>query len=172
MLILADTNIFIDLNNTHIVEEFFQYFTDVYAEEYCFISEMLRPEDLKDTLLNHGLKIIKATTEELMLAASTKEAVPRLSMQDCIAYAVTKSRGWTLVTGDKRLRKHAVANGVEVNGLIWIFQECLAKGCPKAVVKRAANIAMTHAKMKIPKQLIVEALPTLFEGTDSKLENE
>lgn len=163
MVILSDTNIFIDLNHTGLLGEFFQKFDDVYAENSIFESEILRPETMKNELLSLGLKLTSITAEEVPLAGTAQASVPQLSQQDCIAFAVCKSRSWTLVTGDRRLRNHAQDNGVDVHGFVWILQECLARGTDEKLINAAVQIAMTHGKMMMKKQLFLDALPSLFD---------
>ena len=63
------------------------------------------------------------TEEEFYLAGTLASRYAKPSIYDCIALAIAKIRGLTLLTGDGPLRKAAVAEGVKVVGTIGILDQ-------------------------------------------------
>ena len=119
MVIFTDTNIFIDLKKIGLLKEYFKIAKDVYTSSGIFDNELLSPQGIKEELIELGIKVVSMTTDELLLAYQANRSQPRLSKCDCGAFAIAKCRGWTLATGDRRLRRYSEENGVEVHGLIW-----------------------------------------------------
>lgn len=71
---------------------------------------------------------MRITTEEFYYAEEIRARCPRLSAYDAFALAIAKFRGIVLLTGDGRLRKTAIEEGVTVRGTLWIFDELLRNG--------------------------------------------
>lgn len=65
--------------------------------------------------------------EEFYLAETLTAKYMKLSVYDCIALSIAKSRRLTLLTGDGSLRKAAISEGVNVIGTIGILDQ-LHKG--------------------------------------------
>ena len=63
------------------------------------------------------------TEEEFYLAEILTSKYAKPSVYDCIALAIAKVRGLTLLTGDGPLRKAAAAEGVAVMGTIGILDQ-------------------------------------------------
>lgn len=107
MTLFADTNILIDSLKLDIYKDFLAIDDDIYMESSMLEDEVIAPPTYADELRSLGLKTTDMTDEEFVLAVETRELHHKLSFYDCVAYAVAKTRGWSLVTGDNRLRKLA-----------------------------------------------------------------
>ena len=86
-------------------------------------NELLSPPGLSCELLKMGLQKTELTEEEFYLAETLASKYAKPSVYDCIALAIAKIRGLTLLTGDGALRKAAVAEGVSVMGTIGILDQ-------------------------------------------------
>lgn len=64
--------------------------------------------------------------------------------------------GWSLVTGDNRLRKLAEKNGVEVHGIIWVIQKC---GFDDDRMKSIFDTIHSDSTILVPEDLLQAAFP-------------
>ena len=85
--------------------------------------ELLNPPDISDRLVEMGLQRTELTEDEFMLAEELASKYAKPSLYDCIALAIAKVRGITLLTGDGPLRKAAKAEGVQVMGTIGVLDQ-------------------------------------------------
>lgn len=129
---------------------------DIYMESSMLEDEVLNPPTYADELRTCGLKTTDMTDEEFVLAVETRELHHKLSFYDCVAYAVAKTRGWSLVTGDNRLRKLAEKNGVEVHGIIWVIQKC---GFDDDRMKSIFDTIHSDSTILVPEDLLQAAFP-------------
>jgi predicted nucleic acid-binding protein len=83
--------------------------------------ELLNPANLKENLLNLGLKKVELDSSEFLLAINYALKYNRLSKYDTIALAIAKNRKITLLTGDGRLREAAKKEFVNVVGTLGIL---------------------------------------------------
>ena len=83
----------------------------------------------------------------------------KLSFYDCVAYAVSKSRNWILVTGDNRLRKTAERDGITVHGFIWVLQQCDIEDDERMMSILKAII--DDSAVRLPKNKLLDAFPHL-----------
>lgn len=88
--------------------------------------ELLSPPGLSNKLVQMGLQKTELTEEEFYLAEALASKYAKPSVYDCIALAIAKIRGLTLLTGDGPLRKAAAAEGVNVMGTIGILDQLYA----------------------------------------------
>lgn len=89
--------------------------------------ELLNPPNIGSDLIKMGLQATELSEEEFFLAEDLSDKYSKPSTYDCIALAIAKMRGLTLLTGDGPLRKAAKAEGVQVMGTIGILDQ-LVKG--------------------------------------------
>ena len=151
MVLFADTNILLDLNKIHLLKEFFSLSNSICIEESIFYDELLEPKGIQEELLDCGLLCVSMNNEEFLLARKVYEEKPKLSFYDCVAFAIAKTRGWELMTGDKRLRRYAELHQVKVHGLLWAISEC-EKEVDRTTVLKAIHIVMSDSTIRIPKR--------------------
>ncbi|MCD7711646.1 MAG: PIN domain-containing protein [Firmicutes bacterium] len=119
--ISSDTNVWLDFATIDRLELPFKLPFTYLMNEEAAEDELLNPPGLGEDLVRHGLQKIELTEEEFYLAEEYVARYTKPSLYDCIALAVAKTRGITLLTGDGPLRKAAAAEGVEVMGTIGIL---------------------------------------------------
>ena len=83
--------------------------------------ELLSPKELRETLVGLGLKAVELSEEEFYLAEEYNAKYQKPSLYDCVALAIAKVRGITLMTGDGPLRKAAEQENVDVIGTIGVL---------------------------------------------------
>ena len=126
--ISSDTNIWIDFSTVNALEFPFRLDCTYLMSSDALEDEWCSPKGRGTELTDLGLQAVEITTEEFYYADEIHTRNPKLSVYDTFALAIAKFRQIVLLTGDGRLRKTAVAEGVTVRGTLWIFDELLRCG--------------------------------------------
>lgn len=154
-IVVNDANILIDLVELELLPHFFDL-------EFQFYTTTLVLDELFDEqqeafmpYIDQGLLIVAdISAEELLEIALIQQSKPRLSEQDCSAFFQARSKGGTLVTSDKNLRKYAAQEAVEVHGHLWIFDQMVEA---KTITGKRASDKLTelcekiNPRLKLPK---------------------
>lgn len=99
------------------------------------------------------LLVSSLSAEELTQIANLQLLKPKLSEQDCSAFFQARVKGGTLITSDKKLRKYAVEEELEVHGHLWIFDrmvEAATISSHKASEKLTELCEKTNPRLKLP----------------------
>lgn len=123
MYISSDTNIWFDFYEIHHLDHPFRLDHEFYISKNAFSDELPITEDIRNDLLNKGLKVTEITDDELIMARAYSDQYRALSIYDAISLSIAKSRNWILLTGDKPLRVAAEKETVQCHGIIWIYDE-------------------------------------------------
>lgn len=119
-VLVTDTNIWIDLENGKILADVFrlpyQFFTTDFA-----IEEYLQPGWA--TLEELGLKTHNLEPENILELAQLRKIYRQISTIDLAAFLLARVLEANLVTGDRRLKELAKAQGLPVHGVLWILDE-------------------------------------------------
>ncbi|PYC20254.1 nucleotide-binding protein [Aquipseudomonas alcaligenes] len=120
---ISDANILIDFRNAGLLEALFEL-----PIVLCCTDFVIR--ELKD--------ISRSELERLGLRVEVIEAqgIPRLyelrmqhnnsSLADVSCYFLAQETGRPLLTGDGRLRRQAIQDGLQVHGALWLLDQLLA----------------------------------------------
>ena len=112
--ISSDTNVWLDFATINRLEIPFKL-------PYTYIMNEDAPKELRDNLVGLGLQAVELSEEEFYLAEEYNAKYTKPSLYDCVALAIAKVRGITLMTGDGPLRKAAEQEGVAVVGTIGVL---------------------------------------------------
>ena len=140
--ISSDTNIWIDFSAVDALAIPFRLDCTYLMSSDALEDEWLSPKGRGNELIELGLQAVKITTEEFYYAEEIRSRCPKLSAYDTFALAIAKFRGIALLTGDGRLRKTAIEEGVTVRGTLWIFDELLRNGILSEEEYRKFMLAM------------------------------
>ena len=121
--ISSDTNIWLDFVVIDRLDIPFKLPYTYIMNEDAVEDELLSPKDMKEKLLNFGLKPVELSEKEFYLAEEYHAKYRKPSLYDCVALAIAKVRGITLLTGDGALRKAAQQEKVLVVGTIGILDQ-------------------------------------------------
>lgn len=119
----SDTNVWIDFYIIGGLELPFRLDHIFYMSSDAIGDEVLSPADLSVKLVGLGLVGLEVSEDEYYLAYSFVVKYPKLSRYDGIALAISKLRGFILLSGDRALRCAAECEGVEVRGTLWVYDE-------------------------------------------------
>lgn len=150
MVIINDTNIWIDLKLTNIIEKVFLLPYELAVPDILYNDEL---KDMDGELLEaNGIKIIEMTNDEVVETAERSGMTNRVSFNDLTTLVVAKSRGYILVTGDGNLRKIAKSENVELRGTIWLIDEMVSNNILD--IGEAAIICkkLLQLKRRLPKE--------------------
>ena len=110
--ISSDTNVWLDFAVINKLELPFKLPYTYIMNEDAVEDELLSPKELKDNLVMLGLQTVELSEKEFYLAEEYNAKYSRPSLFDCVALAIAKVRGITLLTGDGPLRKAAEQENV------------------------------------------------------------
>jgi predicted nucleic acid-binding protein len=120
---VLDTSICVDLWNAGILEltlrlPFDFYLPDVIAEE-C-------QEPAGAELIALGVIRVTLEGENIEVIITLRNNYPKCSVGDLFALTYARVHTQVLLTGDGKLRTAALAEGVEVHGIIWLLEALIA----------------------------------------------
>jgi rRNA-processing protein FCF1 len=124
-ILINDANILIDLLHLELVEEFcsldFKLYTvDVIVEEL--------DEVQKATIYQFpSIVILELDTNQVLEVAAIQKAHNGLSFEDCSIWYYSRELQGILMSGDGKLRKKAKESGIEVRGILYLFDQLLAQ---------------------------------------------
>ena len=121
--ISSDTNVWLDFATINRLEIPFKLPYTYIMNEDAIEDELLSPKEMKENLVGLGLQAVELSEEEFYLAEEYNAKYTKPSLYDCVALAIAKVRGITLMTGDGPLRKAAEQEKVPVIGTIGILDQ-------------------------------------------------
>lgn len=142
-IVVNDTNVFIDLLNIGLLEEFFSLPWEVHTTNFVMY-ELLREgqQEAVSAYKDQGrLHIPVLESRDLAeIAGLFQQHMNRtnLSLTDCSVWYYAKLNNYVLLTGDRKLRTASVYEGVEVHGIIYVFDSLVEFGiitCEVAIEK-------------------------------------
>ena len=125
-IVVNDTNVFIDLYEIGLLEEFFSLPWEVHTTDFVMLE--LQREGQHETVAKY-----KANKRLLVPVLEAKEMLEignlyqqnqnrtNLSLTDCSVWYYAKVNNYILLTGDRKLLTVSVFDGVEVHGVIYVF---------------------------------------------------
>lgn len=125
-IVVNDTNVFIDLYEVGLLDEFFSLPWEVHTTDFVMLE--LQREGQHDTVAR-----FKADKRLIVPVLEAKELLEigniyqqnlnrtNLSYTDCSVWYYAKVNNYILLTGDRKLRTTSTYDGVEVHGVIYVF---------------------------------------------------
>ena len=125
---VSDTNIFIDLLETSLLEKLFLLPWEIHTTD--FILNEIKEEHQKK-LMNTIRRQYKLTVktfdidelDDLIDFYEEQKSKSNITLQDCSVWTYSRDNGYMLMTGDGKLRSAAKADGIEVHGILYIFDQ-------------------------------------------------
>jgi hypothetical protein len=153
--LVSDTNIWIDLHHGGLLRQIFDLPCAFATTDFAF--EELR-EPAGADLCRWGLSVVGFPGEETPDIYRLRETLCNPSLADVSCFYLASQRGWTLLTGDKAVRRACQQQGVEVHGTLWLldalYDHQLVTG---AQLCRALNDMLTQGG-RLPQKACSERL--------------
>jgi len=149
---ISDTNIFIDLINIDLLDAFLELPYEIQTTDFVLLE--LNDEQLNTIQTKIDLDKIavnSADEKEIEEIVNLQKTRPSLSIEDFSVYFFAKKNNATILTGDKTFRAFAEQKKIEVNGILWIFDEI-----EKSILKERNVLAdrlekLTTINTRLPK---------------------
>lgn len=126
-IVLNDANILIDLFHLELVEAFFSL-QNLELKTTDFVYEELHEDQkivINQFVQNQSLSLIESSEDDLFNIYQIHSTTNGLSIEDCSVLHHAKKSIGILLTGDGKLRKQSLADGVEVRGILYVFDQLL-----------------------------------------------
>lgn len=122
-IVVSDTNIFIDLISAGLMESSCELPIKIHTVDY--VMNEITGDSQKaviDKLVNDGKIIVKHfDSEELSrIIGIYSSRSNNVSVTDCSVWYYAKQNGFRLLTGDNKLKNSAIADGVQVSGILFL----------------------------------------------------
>lgn len=156
-LIVSDTNIFIDLINGNLLEEFFNLPYKISTNILVLneITDKKEFETLSPYITDKKLDVHEIDATEMSSIFDLKNASTtssKLSLQDCSVWLYAKNTNARLLTGDFRLRKAAEKDGIKVSGILYVLDtiEHHKAASAKKLSKSLKQIMSKNKQARLP----------------------
>lgn len=161
--IVSDTNIFIDLFNVSLLDAFFKLPWEIHTPD--FVLSELTDGDQKVAVSEFSetgvLKVDTQTPEELMELMQlihSQNGVSNLSFTDCAVWMLAEKLQCPLLTGDNKLRKKVSSNGIEVHGVLYVFDCLVELGIIPAETAALRLKRLSNKNLRLPEEAIIQRL--------------
>ncbi len=150
-VLVSDTSVLIDLERGQLLADMFRLPFAFAVPDLLYVRELAGP--LGNQLVALGLRVEVLTPTELARATTIRRQRANLSTPDTFAFAIAESRQWALLTGDGGLRELAIAERLEMHGVLWLL-DLLADGDHVALDRLHGGLSaiFAHPRCRLPAQ--------------------
>lgn len=126
-IIINDANILIDLVHLDLMNEFIKLEFDLKTTDFVFEELNDNQKKIIEAYINsEHIKLITTENEvDFENITTILESSLGLSFEDCSVWYYANKLNGILLSGDGKLRKQAIANGISVKGILFVFDQLL-----------------------------------------------
>lgn len=123
-IVVQDANILIDLLDAKLLDCFFDLPYESHSTD--FVLAEIRTHKLNPKQSSR-IECHSLSEDELAAVLGIQRSERRLSIPDCSVFWLVQSFGESafLLTGDMRLRSYCEQHGIDVRGILWVFDELI-----------------------------------------------
>ena len=125
-ILVNDTNIFIDLHSVGLLEEMCRLPYEIHTVDIVVaeIADADQRRIFDELVAQGGIFIDGFTADEVIEIVEEHSSVSgNLSRPDCSVCYFARKHNVPMLTGDRRLRRYAEEQSIEVHGILFIFDE-------------------------------------------------
>lgn len=125
-ILVNDTNIFIDLHSVGLLEEMCRLPYEIHTVDFVVaeIADADQRRIFDELVAQGGIFIDGFTADEVIEIVEEHSSVSgNLSIPDCSVCYFARKHNVPMLTGDRRLRRYAEEQSIEVHGILFIFDE-------------------------------------------------
>lgn len=171
-IVVNDTNIFIDLHDVGLLDEFFRLPWEVHTTD--FVIWELQHEKQKSAVMRFRdeglLHVVEFEFEELIEINKQKQLYGKktnVSLTDCSVWYYAKQNGCILLSGDRKLRTSAMNDGVDVKGILYVFDMLVDTGVISLEIAYKKLTLLKAINPRLPENEIKKRLK-LWNGEQNK----
>ncbi len=161
-LVVSDTNIFIDLVKLGILGDFFNLPWEIHTTDFV-MNELVDTEQYKSVMAfweRGRLWVGKFRAEDVSLIMSMSESARgKISPTDYSVLLYASQKSANLLSGDGRLRKEAEKKGVEIHGILYVFETLVAE----SILPRLLAAKLLEQLKDINKRLPIEDVDAMIK---------
>jgi predicted nucleic acid-binding protein len=161
MLLVSDANIFIDFEVAGLASALFQLRHEIVVPDALFSQEL---STRHAHLIGLGLKTQSLTGEQVAAAYKLREQYRGTGVFDLFALVLAKSLCCPLVTGDRRLRAAATAEGLQLMGTLTLVEHLFIEGLIDLPGVEQAYEKMRSAGRRLPAKEVAAQIARLRLG--------
>ncbi|MGA7836409.1 MAG: hypothetical protein WB996_00445 [Ignavibacteriaceae bacterium] len=151
-LLISDTNIFIDLIELDLLDLFLSLEYEIKTTGFVINElDVKKQRKIKEAAGNNKLEILNTDFKGLEKINSLSEKHRSLSLTDCSVLFFSQILKGSVITGDGALRKIAQAKGLEVSGILWVFDEFEKTGTMGVKMLGQKFKKLTEINKRLPK---------------------
>ena len=156
IIVVSDTNVFIDLISIGLQEQFFQLPMEIHTTDMVVleIKRSGQHEIINDLIERHCIKVKTHTPIEMQPFFQAEHKRYNLSPADFSVLTYSKNNNYMLLTGDGNLRKVALSEGVEVHGTIYIISEMVEHHILSELQGAQKLEILLNSNQRLPKSII------------------
>lgn len=125
-ILVNDTNIFIDLHSVGLLEEMCRLPYEIHTVDFVVaeISDADQRRIFDGLVARREIFVDGFTADEVIEIVEEHSSVSgNLSIPDCSVCYFARKHNVPMLTGDRRLRRYAEEQSIEVHGILFIFDE-------------------------------------------------
>ncbi len=167
-IVVNDTNVFIDLLDVELLDFFFGLPWEIHTTDTVMheLTNEGQHDAVKQFVDNERLHVIEFESKQVMEIASMHSKLrdkTNVSFTDCSVWYYAKSNNYPLLTGDRKLRNAASQSGVEVHGILYVFDALVEHGIIKANDAASRLRQLRLSNPRLPKEEVERRIKT-WEG--------
>lgn len=125
-ILVNDTNIFIDLHSVGLLEEMCRLPYEIHTVDFV-VAEIVDADQRRifdELVAGGGISVDGFTADEVIEIVEEHSPVSgNLSIPDCSVCYFARKHNVPMLTGDRRMRRYAEEQSIEVHGILFIFDE-------------------------------------------------
>lgn len=160
-IIVNDTNIFIDLHSIGLLEEMCRLPYEIHTVDFVVAEIVEETQRISfERLVTTGRILVKSfTADEVMeIVAEHSDISGNLSIPDCSVCYYARKHNVPLFTGDRRLRKYAEGQSIEVHGILFLFDEMVRFGVVSPDIAATKLEELMRLNARLPKSEISQRI--------------
>lgn len=125
-ILVNDTNIFIDLHSVGLLKEMCRLPYEIHTVDFVVaeIADADQRRIFDELVARGGISVDGFTADEVIEIVEEHSSVSgNLSIPGCSVCYFARKHNVPMLTGDRRLRRYAEEQSIEVHGILFIFDE-------------------------------------------------
>lgn len=170
-VVVSDTNIFIDLVKLNLLGDFFALPWEIHTTDFV-INELTDVEQKAAVIAfirRNRLIVGKLEAEEVgVIVERSNETGGKISITDYSVCYYAKKNSYTLLTGDKNLRKVATSDNIVVHGILYLFDELIMH----SILPHQLAVEMLKKLKEINSHLPIDEVDARIRKWESTVNNQ